>query len=331
MIGASISRTQYLIIAIVAVVSVGLVVGAFVGLKYWEDSQGQFEEQIDFGEEFVTYDGEDYVLKSNIETFLLIGLDTTSTDESLESYNNNKRADFLMLFIFDNDAKKYTAIHINRDAMTDMNVLGVAGNKVGTVNKQIALAHTYGNGKDASCQNTANAVSELFMGIKVNHYASITMDSVPVANDLVGGVELEVLDDFTGIDDSLVKGQTVLLKGEQALTYVRSRKELEDSSNSTRMERQQQYIKALYAAFNKCADADEDFIVDASLKMSEYIISDRSVTQMQALAEKFSDYTFAGVETLAGENVVGEEYMEFYPDKEAIEKMIIKLFYVPKE
>ena len=327
----TISRTQYLIIAIVAITSVGLIVGAFVGLKHWEDSQGQFEEQMDFGEEFITYEGEDYVLKSNIETFLLIGLDTSSTVESLESYNNNKRADFFMLFIFDNDAKQYTAIHINRDAMTNMNLLGVAGNKVGTVFKQIALSHTYGNGKDISCQNTANAVSNLLMGIKVNHYASITMDSVAVANDLVGGVEVEVLDDFTGIDDSLVKGQTVLLKGKQALTYVQTRKDLEDSSNSTRMNRQQQYIKALYAAFNKCVESDENFIVDASLKMSEYMISDRSVTQMQALADKFSGYTFTGIESLVGENVVGEEFMEFYPDKDAVEKMIIKLFYIPKE
>ena len=72
------------------------------------------------------------------------------------------------------------------------------------------------------------------------------MDAVPVFNDLVGGVEIEVLDDFTGIDDTLVKGKTVTLMDEHALHYVRTRKDLEDSSNSTRMKRQQQYINALY-------------------------------------------------------------------------------------
>mgnify|MGYP000585160404 FL=1 len=68
------------------------------------------------------------------------------------------------------------------------------------------------------------------------------MDAVPILNDLLGGVEVTVLDDFSGIDDTLIKGETVTLHGDHALTYVRERYGLEDSSNSTRMVRQRQYM-----------------------------------------------------------------------------------------
>ena len=312
-------------IAAILVIGVGL-----FALSKWESNRDFFPDDETIGNE-IKHNGVDYVLKDNIETFLVIGLDKFDGTASADSYNNDMQADFLMLFIFDNDAKQYTAIHINRDTMADVNILGVAGNKVDTEYKQIALAHTYGNGKEVSGYNTADSVSSLLMGMKVNHYASVTMDAVAAMNDLVGGVEVEVLDDFTGIDDSLVKGETVVLKGDQALKYVQTRQGLEDNTNSSRMNRQQQYVNGLYKAFNACVKADDEFVVEASLKMSDYMVSDRSVTQLQALAEKFGEYEFLGIESLEGESVRGEEFMEFYPDKEAVKELIIKLFYEPKK
>jgi LCP family protein required for cell wall assembly len=325
----SVSKFPYLKMAIIAIASVVLIVCAFLGLNHWEKNRRAFSEQ-EFGNESITYNGEEYILKCNLETFLVIGLDKTDRDESLESYNNDMQADFVMLFVFDNDTKQCTALQINRDTMTDVNILGVAGNKIDTQTKQIALSHTYGNGKDVSCRNTADSVSALLHGMKINHYASVTMDAVPVFNDLVGGVEVVVLDDFTGIDASLVKDTTVKLSGKQALTYVQSRQGLEDSSNSTRMKRQQQYVKALYETFNKCAEADNEFIADAALKMSEYMVSDRSVNQLQVLADKFKEYEFLGIKNIDGKLEQGERFMEFYPDEKSLEKIIVELFYMPK-
>lgn len=325
-----ISKIPYLKILSIVLAATVLIGVGFHALNAWEGRKGLFPERNGLSD-VIEHNGVKYVLKKNLETFLVIGLDEDGVASTEDSYNNEKKADFLMLFVFDHDAKQYTAIHINRDTMVDINVLGVAGNKVGTVHKQIALSHTYGNGRDMSCHNTAESVSSLLMGMKVDHYASITMDAVSVMNDLVGGVRVEVLDDFTGIDNSLVKGETVVLRGEQALTYVRSRKGLEDSSNIARMRRQQQYIRALFEAFDACVKADKGFIVDASLKIADSIISDRSVTQLQALAKRFADYEFLGIESLAGEIVQGEVFMEFYPNQEALKELIIRLFYVPKK
>ncbi len=266
----------------------------------------------------------------DVESFLILGLDKFEDAINNDSYNNDQRADFLMLLVFDNSEKKFTAVHLNRDTMVNMNVLGVAGQKIGTVNKQLALAHTYGNGRDVSCRNTADAVSELLNGVKVNHYLSITMDAVPILNDLLGGVEVTVLDDFSGIDDTLIKGETVTLHGDHALTYVRERYGLEDSSNSTRMVRQRQYMTAVYDKAMLKIENDDNFVIEASSKLADYIVSDRSVNQLQEIAKKLSQYKFTEIETLEGESVVKDGLMEFRPDTDSIDKIVFELFYKKK-
>ena len=324
------SKSSYIKI-IVALVSLTLLVGSgLLILHEWEKSRDKFPEH-SFGDTTVVYDDKEYTLKNNVETFLVIGLDKFDGEASADSYNNDKQADFLMLFVFDNEKKQCSAIQINRDTITDVNVLGLNGNKVDTQKKQIALAHTHGNGKDVSCRNTAESVSSVLLGMKVNHYASATMDTVVKLNDLVGGVEVTVNDDFSGIDDTLIKGEKVLLTGEHALNFVRTRQGLEDSTNSTRMLRQQEYINGLYDKFRECAENDDEFVITASLELSDHIISDRSVTQLQTLAQKFDDYEFLGIKSIEGESVIGEQFMEFYPNEEFVQKMVIELFYEPKK
>ena len=320
------SRSKIVAITIIVVL---LFVAEFILLMAWEKNNDTFTKH-GMNSDVIKYEGVEYKLKGNVETFLVLGLDKFEGSSGADSYNNDKQADFLMLFVIDNDTKQYTAIHINRDTMVDIDVLGVAGNRIDTVCRQIALSHTYGNGKDLSCHNTANSVSSLLFGVNVDHYASVTMEAVSIINDMVGGVEVEVLDDFSGIDETLVKGETVILKGEQALTYVRSRKGLEDSSNAARMKRQQQYLNALFGAFGECMDGDTEFLVNASLELSECMVSDRSITQLEALISKFDEYEFLGIESLEGESVVGEKFMEFYPNEKALKKMVIELFYAPK-
>lgn len=313
----------------VALLAVFLLTGAFLLLELWEKRQSIFPEQKTENTVY-EYNGVEYMKNEDVESFLILGLDKFEDAINNDSYNNDQRADFLMLLVFDNSEKEFTAVHLNRDTMVNMNVLGVAGQKIGTVNKQLALAHTYGNGRDVSCRNTADAVSELLNGVKVNHYLSITMDAVPILNDLLGGVEVTVLDDFSGIDDTLIKGETVTLHGDHALTYVRERYGLEDSSNSTRMVRQRQYMTAVYDKAMLEIENDDNFVIEASSKLADYIVSDRSVNQLQEIAKKLSQYKFTEIETLEGESVVKDGLMEFRPDADSIDKIVFELFYKKK-
>ena len=319
---------KYIIILLAAVFLISAVL--FV-MALWERQQGKYPSS-NVEEPVMTFNGKTYLLKENVETFLVIGLDKYEENAGTSSsYNNDKQADFLLLFVLDNTAKKLSAIQINRDTMVNVNVLGVAGNRVDTVVKQIALAHTYGNGKDVSCRNTADSVSSLLLGIKVNHYASVLLDAVPILNDAVGGVEIVISDDFTGIDETLKKGETVTLTGEHALIYVRAREGMSEPTNVARMGRQKQYLNALYNKLQAAASSDADFIANTAVKVSDYLVSDRSVTQLQDLAKKITEYEFTGIITLEGESKVGEKFMEFYPNADYLKQTVINLFYELKD
>ena len=317
---------KYVIIALVLVV---LIAAAFFVIGLWEKQQGKYTGAI-VEDGVLRYKGEEYVRKAGLETFLVLGLDKYQGAASAESHEGGVQADFLMLFIFDNDAKQCQAVQINRDTMTTVNRLGIGGVKTDSFTRQIALAYNYvaDNNDKIRCRNTKDSVEALLHGVKVDHYLSLTMDSVAAMNDFVGGVELTVLDDFTGIDDALVKGQKVTLKGEQALHYVRTRYGLEDSTNSTRMARQQQYIQALYGKVTASAEADEGFLIKLVDKVDDYVVYDSSDLRMQKFAEKFGTYEFLGITNIEGEAKTGE-FMEFYPDEDALWKLVIEQFYVP--
>ncbi len=300
-------------------------------ISIWEQQQnykGEETPKTDSIDDNIGID--DYELNKDVETLLVIGLDKFSEDVDTSSYDNDQQADFLMLFVLDNQNKTCKALHINRDTMVEMSVLGVAGQEIGTIKQQLALSHTYGNGQNVSCRNTAKAVSNLLQGVKVNHYVSVTMDAVPVYNDLVGGVTVEVLDDFSGIDDTLVKGEKVTLMGNHALVYVRNRYGMEDSTNSHRMIRQKQYVEELYKLTREKVQKDEGFILTAWEELAQYTVSDCYEQDLLELYEKVSEYEYLGTEQIKGESVVGERFMEFYPDEDALKELVIKTFYTPK-
>ncbi len=324
-------KTKLIYGSLILLLVVLLVSSTLLLLNNWEKGRGLFPaHNEDFGSS-ITVDGVDYALNENVQGILLIGLDKFEADRDDTGYYNDQQADFVMLFALDNENKTYSAIHLNRDTMTKINVLGVAGEKLDTFEGQLALAHTYGNGQEVSCRNTAEAASEILNGIEINRYVSVTMDAVPVITDLVGGVEVEVTDDFSGVDDSLLIGETVKLNGEQALTYVRSRYGLEDSSNTARMERQQQYLSSLFKAFNEKANNDDEFILNASLELSDYIVSNYSVNQLENLLDNISDYEFKEVHEIMGETKVGEKFLEFYADKSSVTEIVLNLFYLPEK
>lgn len=282
------------------------------------------------GREITYYNGTAYARREDLETVLLLGVDKFE-GETPEGYINNQQADFLLLLVMDKQNETCTPIQLNRDTMTQIQILGVTGELAGTFTGQLALAHTYGSGEEDSCENTVLAVSNLLYGMEIDHYVSLTMDGVALLNDLVGGVTVEVLDDFTGIDDSLVQGETVTLQGQQALTYVRSRGGLEDSSNLHRMERQRQYLAALQQQLKAAVQQEDGFTLDALLQLNEYMVSDCTVNQLSDLGDSLAAYQVSDILTTPGDAQEGEEFMEFTVDEVALQQLVMDVFYEPVE
>lgn len=324
------NKTKYILVSLSAVL---LITAILLTVVIMDQKHGIFPDKEGDGE-VLEFDGTKYVLKDGVETFLVLGLDKYEENVTSDSYNNNQQSDFLMLMVFDNEAKQYSTIHINRDTMAEIDVLGVAGDKIGTVNKQIALAHTYGHGGAISNSNAAKAVSKMLYGVKVNHYMSLTLDSIKTMNELVGGVTLEVLDDFNDVEgaDRLIKGDTVTLTPEEAQLYVQHRKELTDSSNATRMQRQRQYLEAMRTEIEKRIETDNEFLANAVIKMADYMESDCSSSRLQEIGKKMQQYEFVEINAIEGESKIGDDgKMEFYPDENSLKKLVIDLFYIPKK
>ena len=325
--------------AILAVVLVLL--ASMLLLQRWENTQDapvsssgevssvEADAPVD-GREITYYNGTAYARREDLETVLLLGVDKFE-GETPEGYINNQQADFLLLLVLDEENETCTPIQLNRDTMTQIQILGVTGEPAGTFTGQLALAHTYGSGEEDSCENTVLAVENLLYGVRIDHYVSLTMDGVALLNDLVGGVTVEVLDDFSGIDDSLVQGETVTLQGQQALTYVRSRGGLEDSSNLHRMERQRQYLSALQQQLKQASQQDSGFTLDALLQLNEYMVSDCTVNQLSDLGNSLAAYQVSDILTTPGDAQEGEEYMEFTVDEAALQQLVMDVFYEPVE
>ena len=314
-------RKKIIVVAAIAL----LLLAAIIGVALWEKGNNEFSGQGGTTQNTLTYQGKEYEFRQDIETILILGLDAFK-DEEDDSYNNDKQADFLLLLVIDRTNETCRAIPINRDTMAEMNVLGVAGDKVGTITQQLALAHTYGNGREVSCRNVANAVSGLLKGVKIDHYVSVTMEAVSIYNDTLGGVTLEVLDDFTHVDAALVKGETVTLKGEQALTYIRARHGMEDPTNTARMKRQKQYMEALHAQTRAAVAGDEDFLSRAALKISNYMVSDCSGNKLETLLDRLAQYELGGILEIEGDSTMGEKFLEFHPDEDSLMKVVVESF-----
>lgn len=262
----------------------------------------------------------------NVETILMMGLDKAERLEDKRAYVNDIRCDFLLLIVVDKDAKTIRSLHINRDTMTDITRLGVFGGATGKYVGQIALAYSYGSGGSDSALNAVRAVSNLLGGKKIDHYMTVTMESVPIVNDMVGGVTVLVEDDFSEYDPTLIQGQEITLKGEQALHFVRGRMGVADGTNLNRMARQRQYMMGLFGKVMEKASEDERFPENLVKKLGDAFDTDLSLYQLQELFEVLKGCTMDDILTIEGEIVKGE-FMEFYADPDSVKKAVEQLFF----
>ena len=275
----------------------------------------------------VTVDGVGYFPRQDVDVFLLMGIDRTGPVTASNSYNNDGEADTVILLIFDKTAEEIAVLNINRDAMVEMPVLGVGGQQAGTAFGQLALAHTYGTGLEDSCENLRKTVSDLLGGIHIDQYVAVNMDAIALVNDAVGGVTVTVTDDFAGV---LPAGEVTLL-GQQAVDFVRLRKDVGDQLNVSRMNRQSVYMEGFLSALQEKLSSDSTLPVKMYESVSPYMVTDCSSTVFSSVMERYSDYTLREIVTLEGENVRGEEFMEFYLDEDALQKDVLRLFYAPKK
>ena len=277
----------------------------------------------------IEIDGIEYFPRQDVSVFMLMGIDRTGPVSASASYNNRGETDMVALTVFDETAKSYKVLMLNRDTMLDMPVIGVSGLQAGTTYGQLALSHAYGSGLEDSCENTKKAVSDLLHGIEIDYYMSMNMDSVSILNDAVGGVKVNVTDDFSAVDPTIPMGETVL-NGKQAFNFVQNRKGVGDEMNVSRMNRQKEYMNGFVTALGTSVESNDAFVVETFEQLSDYIVTDCSVNTLNTMMNRYSEYTFEDIITPEGESIKGDKYMEFHIDKTSLDKLVLDLFYSEK-
>ena len=278
----------------------------------------------------ITVNGIEYFPRQDITVVLVMGIDRYGPVESSGFYTNTGAADVDILMIFDDAQQKVNMLYLNRDTMLEMPVLGIGGRPAGTLFGQLALAHTYGSGLEDSCENTRQAISDFLGGIRIDYYVSMNMDTIAILNDAVGGVTVNVTEDFSAVDPTIQLGEMTLI-GQQAINYVRTRKDVGDQLNLTRIERQKDYIRSFSEALRIKCDADSDFILSTYGEVEPYIVTDCSGKVLSSLLNKYAAYEVGQILSPKGENVMGEKYFEFYVDQDDLMNLVLELFYAPKQ
>lgn len=281
----------------------------------------------------IEYSDTTWRLRSRLTTILVMGTDHRDTAASAAGdYRSGGQADFQVLLVVDDAAKTITPIQINRDTMTEITVLNLMGNVSGTRMGQICLAHGFGDGREWSCELAVDALSKYLRGTPIDHYLAMSMDGIAAFNDVLGGVEVTLDEDFSHIDPAMTKGATVTLRGPQAEHFVRGRMSVGDGTNVARLSRQRVYLDAAWEIAMKRLHQSSRFIIDMFDAVETWCVTDMNRGFLANLGNKAIEYEMRPIVQIAGESVTGKGgFMEFYADEASLMDVILTAFYAPVE
>ena len=286
-------KTKRILLLIELVVLIALAVVVILAQREKNDTPDVQDNVEDYYARFINYKNQTYPVKRGLQSVLLIGTDTLEAKQKpseIEAFYNDSLADFLLLMVFDHDRKTVTPFQINRDTVCDVPWLSVNGLVGGYERLQITMAHVFGSGKHDSSKNVVNAVTGLLFGAPVDHYFRFSMDTVPILNDLVGGVTVTLEDDIPRLGEKYVKGATITLKGQEALRFVRSRDISRLESNVPRMAHQRLYINAFVDQARKKIEKNPEFVIDAFDRVEPFLVTDLTVETVSHLVNDFYEY-----------------------------------------
>lgn len=323
------SRNTVKIAALVIVVCV--VIAAMLGIQKWRDSQEEKKEEqsssIDVEDKLATIqvNGVTYKQKGDIRCYVLMGIDHADQQDVMERGNFGQN-DLLLAIVVNDTDKTYQILQMNRDSMVDVIQIDQQGNEVGSIYEQICLAHSFGDGKQISDENVVNTLSKVLWNQPFEGYLALNMDAVNILADDVGGVPVQVNDDFSEIDPSLVQGTTVTLTSANALTFVRSRYNVADETNMNRQARQQEFMTSF---INKASSLSDDQLENMYQTIQDYRESDMSNSGVVNLMVKLKKYKELPMKTIDGTNSINPDNNtnEYKMDNASLQSVILELFY----
>lgn len=308
-----------------------LLIGGFVAIR--TIGKLRLQNKTDLPSVPVKYQNKLYTYNENIMTFLVMGIDKgKETFEPWEAELNNfgnGQADALFLAVLDRESHTIKIIGINRNTMTQIYDCDDPEGPASSFFGQITLQHAYGANGTIGCEYQLRAVQNLFYNIPIHGYAAVNVDAVPAINDMVGGVDVDVLEDITLHDASLIKGTRVHLMGESAYWYVKYRDIHQFASADMRAKRQSQYLDSFIDTAKQSVKKNPFLALQLYQELEPQMDTNISAAEAVYLASVLPQCRFDknSFYSIPGETVMGEKYEEFYPDDDALLTLILEIFY----
>lgn len=276
------------------------------------------------------YNGTYYLLRKNVVSVLFMGVDTKNNKaaESTVAIGTGQ-TDALLIGVFDTENGSLRILHIPRDTQTQIKVLDMAGQYVKTQDTHICLQHAYGDGGKQSCELTLDAVNNLLFGAPVYRYISMGTNGIIKAVDAIGGLELEMLEDFTFYSSQMKKGAKVKLNGRRAHMYISGRNSPGlDGTDANRVNRQVQFLKAFVEKAKISAKENPALILTLYEAVKDYVQTDLSMSELLFLANHALSAGFSEDMLIRLPGTVGKEPQPyFHMDEDAARAIVIDLFY----
>lgn len=189
------------------------------------------------------------------ENFLLVGSDTRAgakpqDNVGTQAQEGGARSDVIMLAHIPADRKRMVVVSLPRDVRVDRPECSQWNPDTGEYGgplppaKQVMANSVYNDGGPKCVANMMTQLS----GLKINHFVSIDFVGFREMSTAIGGVEIctptAIKDGELGV--VIDKPGKHLLKGDQALQYVRARYvQGDDASDFARIKRQQGFLSAM--------------------------------------------------------------------------------------
>ena len=273
----------------------------------------------------ITWQGKEYTYNQSIRNILFIGVDKKEEMQIQDYAGRGGQADCLILLSLNTREKTATMLNISRDSIVDVDIYDMSGDFLTEERGQIALQYAYGDGEKKSCWLEKKVVTELLHDIPIHSFIALNIDGISTIADVLGGVEITVPEDYTSIDSSFVKGETIVLKGDKAERYVRYRDITEFGSNNGRMERQNQFLRALVSLLKRKVAENSAYVDTLITAGKPFMTTDMTVDQIKELADYDLDETFIKV---PGETQAGAEHDEYIVNDDELMNLLIKMFYI---
>lgn len=278
---------------------------------------GRFDSKIVIEQDGTMY----HYREMEISNYLLIGVDN-------EEGTTGGQADFLVLLSVDRRNRTITPIMIDRDTIAAVTTYGVFGNISGEKQMQICLAQAF-HGRDATGSvNTVSTLSRLLYGVPIEHYVAVDIEGIVLLNDVIGGVEVVLEDDFSALDPEMVQGASIRLEGKQAELFVRSRMNVADGTNASRMKRQRMYLESLLSQLFVSSDEQDAFFEKGLKNLDGHYETDMTDSVILSTLQKYDDYEWQSFMTLPGEYRVGTDgFTEFLLDESQTQQILTALWF----